>query len=107
MDPEIVDRMILAGVVEVSGVHKYTGELLYSFTSNLEAIEPELANHVNNVFHSTVMSLWQKGFVDGNMEDEDPMITVTQKGFEDKEIESLQPFEKAILENLKVYLYEQ
>jgi hypothetical protein len=53
------------------------------------------------------MSLWQKGFVDGNMEDEDPMITVTQKGFEDKEIESLQPFEKAILENLKVYLYEQ
>ena len=107
MDPHIVDKMILAGLVEVSGVHKDTGEFLYSFSRNLETLDPELSRHVDEVFRLTVMKLWEKGFVDGNMEDEDPLITVTEKGFNKKDLESLEGFERVVVENLKEYLYEQ
>lgn len=107
MNPDIVDKMILAGVVEVSGVHKDTGEFLYSFVPNIEVIDPELSNHINNVFHLNVMQLWENGFVSGNMEDEDPIITVTEKAFDKEAVDSLDSFQKSILENLKTYLYEQ
>jgi hypothetical protein len=107
MDSKIIDEMILAGVVEVSGVHKDTGELLYGFSPNLNKLDPQLSNHINNLFHGTVMILWEKGFVNGNMEDEDPIVSITEKGLDSFEIEKLNYMEKAILNNLKQYLYEE
>jgi hypothetical protein len=106
MDPKIIDQMILAGVVEVSGVHKDTGEFLYSFTPDLEKVDPLLANHINSLFYSTVMSLWEKGFVTGDMHQEDPVIDITKKGLDDSEVENLGYLEKAVLNNLKQYLNE-
>lgn len=107
MDPKIIDEMILAGVVEVSGLHKDTGEFLYSFSPDLPKIDPQLNEHINSLFYGTVMGLWEKGFVDGNMDEQDPIVSITEKGLDDSEIEKLNSLEKAILNNLKQYLYEQ
>jgi hypothetical protein len=107
MDPKIIDEMILAGVVEVSGLHKDTGEFLYSFSPDLPKIDPKLNAHLDNLFYGTVMHLWEKGFVSGNMDDEDPVINITEKGLDASEIEKLNYMEKAILNNLKQHLYEE
>jgi hypothetical protein len=107
MNPKIIDEMILAGVVEVSGLHKDTGEFLYSFSPDLPKIDPKLNAHLDNLFYGTVMHLWEKGFVSGNIHDENPVVSITKKGLDSSVIVKLNYMEKAILNNLKQYLHEE
>jgi len=106
MDQSIIDEMILAGAIEVSGLHKDTGEFLYSFTPKLKEVSPEMSMHVDKLFYTTVLSLWEKGFVDGNMQDADPSIRLTQLAMDNEKVATLTDFEQAVLSNIKDHVQD-
>jgi hypothetical protein len=106
MDQNIIDEMLLSGAIEVSGVHKDTGEFLYSFTPKLKDVSPEFANHIDNLFYRTILSLWEKGFINGNLEDADPNITLTESANDIDKVLTLTDFEQVILSNIKEHMQD-
>jgi len=106
MDQTIIDKMLLAGAIEVAGLHKDTGEFLYSFTPQLKELSPEMSAHVDKLFHKTVLSLWEKGFVDGNMQDADPSIRLTQLAMDNEKVATLTDFEQSVLSNIKEHVQD-
>lgn len=91
MDPidETIEALILSGAVEVMGVDSKTGEPLYKFNSSIQKIMPELYNEHLNEVNNDIMTLWEKGFLDIDLLSEDPLVMLTDKAFDDTEIEAI------------------
>lgn len=91
MDPidETIEALILSGAVEVVGVDSKTGEPLYKFNSSIKKIMPELYNEHLNEVNNDIMTLWEKGFLDIDLLSEDPLVMLTDKAFDDIEIEAI------------------
>jgi hypothetical protein len=97
----MIDDLILQGALEVVGVDSEDGSLLYSFTSKMKELMPELYNdHINQV-NSEILSLWERGYVDIDFLSEDPIVSLGSKSFDDAEISKLSKREKWSIEELK------
>ena len=81
-EDEFIDYLILEGAVEVAGIDKDTGEFLYSFTEKLAEVDPEMYRKSIEMFQSMVRQLWQKGFLDMNIEDANPTVRLNEKAFD-------------------------
>lgn len=100
-EKEMVDKLILEGALEVAGVDSKTGELLYVFTPKLKEVMPELYDqHLNHV-NSEIMRLWEKGFVDLDLMSENPIVTLTEKSFDEKELAMLSKRDRWGVEEIK------
>lgn len=100
-DNEIIEKLILDGALEVAGVDAEDGSLLYSFTPRIKELMPELyADHMNSV-NAEILSLWERGYVDIDFLSKDPIVTLTEKSFDDKEISKLTKREKWSIDELK------
>jgi hypothetical protein len=101
--PEInyaIEELILAGAMEVSGIDQETGQFLYNFTPKLEEMYPGLFKLVIDNVYGHILSLWEKGFLNINMDSDDPMISLTEKGVDASELLKLEDHEFLIMENL-------
>jgi hypothetical protein len=85
---EMIDQLILNGGLEVAGVDEKTGELLYSFTEELERVNPELFSRLENLFYLEIMELWERGFLDVSLLSDQPMVSITKKALSE-EVEDL------------------
>jgi hypothetical protein len=93
-EDKIIDNLILDGGLEVSAMDEDTGELLYSFTPKIQELMPDLyKEHIQNV-NSEVMNLWEKGFLNLDLFEKDPIITITPKALNKEDIESLSKQER-------------
>lgn len=100
-DQDAIDYLILNKGLEVAGVDSNTGELLYSFTPKIKELMPDLYNaHINHV-NQEIMALWEKGFVNVDLMSDNPIVTLTAKAFDNKELEGLSPEHKWGLEEMK------
>jgi hypothetical protein len=100
-DQDAVDYLILNKALEVAGVDSSTGELLYSFTPKIKELMPELyKEHINHV-NSEIMHMWEMGFVDINFFEENPVVHITTKAFDDKEVAKLSSEHRWALEEMK------
>lgn len=97
---EILEALILDGAAEVAGMDMDTGEMLYSFTSKLNEVSPEIYTHVTAIFYETVMSLWEKGFIDMDLTEEEPTVTLNDKAFDLDEVEKLVDLERRTLDSV-------
>ena len=97
---EIIDALILSGGLEFAGVDPETGETLYRPTSILESIDPKLSKEMSSYFSETTMKLWEKGFIDMDVTDADPMVKLGPKSFDAKEIKGLDKDERVIMEEI-------
>ena len=97
----MIDDLILQGALEVVGVDSEDGSLLYSFTSKMKDLMPELYNSHMNQVNSEILSLWERGYVDIDFLSEDPIITLTSKSFDHTETSKLNKREKWSIEELK------
>ena len=69
---ETIERLILNGGIEIIGIDN-NGEPLYSFTPKLKILMPELyEEHLNSV-NREIMNLWEKGYVNIDFFEEDPI----------------------------------
>lgn len=98
---KIIDELILSGALQVAGVDQETGEFLYQFTQKLKDISPALYDeHVNHV-NGELMRLWEKGLLDINIADENPIVKLTEKAFDDKELSQLSKEDRWGIEEIK------
>lgn len=98
---DAIEKLILAGALEVSGVEEGTGELLYTFTSKMKHVSPELYQDHLNFVNSEIMELWEKGFVNVDLLSDDPVVTLTNKAFIPDAIDSLTKQQRWSLEEIK------
>ena len=97
----MIDKLMLAGALEVAGVDSNTGEFLYVFTPKLKEVMPELYNqHLNHV-NSEIMRLWEKGFVNVDLMSENPIVTLTEKSFDENALSLLSKEDRWGVEEIK------
>jgi hypothetical protein len=99
-DSKMIEHLILKGAVEIAGVAE-NGELLYNFTEKLKDVMPELYREHLNFVNSTLMGLWEKGFVDINILDSNPKIRLTEKALDTNEIMGLSDQDRFSLNEIK------
>ena len=103
MDPidEMIETLILSGAIEVAALDEKTGQPLYSFSPKIKEIMPDLYNEHLNEINRDIMGLWEKGFLDVNFLDEDPLVKLTDRAFDDNEIEKISREEQISLIEIK------
>jgi len=84
-----IDSLILAGALEPVGIDSETGEMLYNFTKKLKEINPILHREVSNMFSNHIMKLWELDMITMNLMDENPLVNLTEKAFDNFLIEGL------------------
>ncbi len=98
----IIEKLILEGALEFGGVDVNTGEILYTFTSKLKKIMPELYNEHLNFVNSEIMYFWEFGFVSiDDLADENPKVTLTLKAYDQDKIKELPADKQRSLEEIK------
>lgn len=81
-DPEMINGLILSGALEAAGVNE-DGSLTYKFTEKAKDLVPELYNVFMENFYSSLMTLWEKGFINMDITQKNPTVTVLVSKFTD------------------------
>ena len=103
--PTDIEKLILAGALEPAAIDKDTGEVLYSFTSKLEEVSPELHNKLISSIMSATMHLWELGFLNMDLTDPDPVISLTDKAYDENELSKLDYDLRRFLEDARQALH--
>lgn len=86
---EILDRLILDGIVEPSGVDSETGEILFAFTPKIKDEHPKMYEEMMKIFYEDIHYLWQHGFLNMDVSMENPVVSITEKAFDKDEVSKL------------------
>lgn len=100
-----IERMILDGSLEVSGIDQETGEFLYTFTEKLAEQYPELYNEAQTYFSKEMMFLWENNFVSMDITDSNPLVSLTEKALDKEEVSKLSPEVQAMLKEVVRVLF--
>jgi hypothetical protein len=97
----LIESLILSGALEVAGIDDQTGEFLYNITPKLKNIMPDLyQDHIETV-NKNMLILWEKGYLNIDFMDDNPLVTIADKGLDLKEIKKLSQEELFALEEIK------
>jgi hypothetical protein len=100
-EDELIKNLILQGALEVAGVDSETGEFLYAITSRMKEIMPDMYEDHLKTVNRDLLNLWEKGYVDIDFFLPDPVVTISEKGLDKKEISKLTKPEIWALEEVK------
>jgi hypothetical protein len=89
MNPDNLERMILDGLVEVSGIDSNTGEMMYVFTQYAKETFPELQREADEYFNQLILFFWEQGFINMDLSEENPTVTITEKALDKEEVAKL------------------
>lgn len=87
--PEIFDMLILNGAIEVVGIDPINNEFLYSITEKMIDIMPEVYQEHMHQVNNQIMNLWQDGFLNVDLMDSNPLVTLTDKAFNIEELSKM------------------
>tara|TARA_B110000503_G_scaffold24933_1_gene39294 strand:- start:16882 stop:17211 length:330 start_codon:yes stop_codon:yes gene_type:complete len=73
---EYIDKLILAGAIEVSGIIAATGEFTYSFTEKLKTMDKNLKREIDAAFAEEIQELWALGYIDMDMTLSNPVVVL-------------------------------
>lgn len=96
----MMEDLMLQGAIEIVGVDSETGEFLYTFTQKLAEINPRIYEAMLEDFHSSIMRLWEAGFLSMDVTDENPIVRATEKVFDKESIAKLSKNDKIALEDI-------
>jgi hypothetical protein len=100
-EEEIIDYLILNGGLEAAGIDSQTGELLYAFTPKIKEIMPELyQDHISSV-NTEVMGLWEKGYINIDLFQKNPVITLSEKALNKQDVDKLSAKDQWSLHEIK------
>ena len=99
-DNDMIDDLILNGAIEVAGIDPETGELLYNFTEKLQEVAPYIYDIVMSEFRKDLLFFWENGFIDMDITNENPVVTITDKALDPVETEWLSKDQKIKLEDI-------
>lgn len=93
-------NLIDKGAVAFEGLDE-TGEPLYRFTEKLQEVAPDLYNMHISMLNVEIMALWEKGFVDMDLFEENPTVKLTDKAFDKTLVDELNDHLQKFLKELK------
>ena len=100
---DYVESLILEGALEFAGIDLETGEMLYNFTDRLMEVDPKLYKSVLDSFYQEIIRLWELGFVNMNITERNPNITLSEKSFDPIQIASLDKLtQKTLIELIEM-----
>jgi len=100
-EDRLIEDLILGGALEVAGIDSKTGEFLYNITPKLKDVMPDLyQDHIETV-NKNMLILWEKGYLNIDFMNDDPLVTIADKGLDLKEIKKLSQEEIFALEEIK------
>ena len=88
-EDDAIEQLILLGALEVAGIDMDSGEPIYNFTEKLLDVSPELHKEVSLYFSRETMHLWSDGFLNMDVTEKNPIVKLTAKAFDEKEIQKL------------------
>jgi hypothetical protein len=97
---DIFNQLVLKGALKFVGNDPSTGEPLYVKTDILKQVDPKLEEDLSLYFSQTTMNLWQNGFIDMDVTLPDPVVKLTDKSLDRKELESLDKNERIVIEQI-------
>lgn len=98
---KIVDDLILNGGIEVAGIDEKTGQFLYSFTPKIKDLNPALYDaHINHV-NGELMRLWESGFINIDLLEDEPIVTITEKALDKDALSTLSEADQWAIEEIK------
>jgi hypothetical protein len=100
-EDKLIEDLILYGALEVAGIDSSSGEFLYNITPKLKEVMPDLyEDHITTV-KKNMMTLWEKGYVNIELMMDDPLVTLSDKCLDKKELKKLTQEETWALEEIK------
>lgn len=93
-------NLIDKGAVAFEGLDE-TGEPIYRFTEKLQEVAPDLYKMHMSMLNAEVMALWEKGFIDMDLFEENPTVKLTEKSFNKNEVNDLNETLQNFLKELK------
>ncbi len=106
-EDEFMEHLILSGALEVAAIDMDNNEPLYRFTDKLKDVAPELQKDMFTYFYTDVMTLWEHGFVEVDLDSDDPVVSLTDKALNSDEVNSLDKQEKSTLKEIIRILNEE
>jgi hypothetical protein len=100
-EEKLMQDLILKGAIEFAGIDSETGEMLYTFSNKIKDVMPELYEIHLSTINKDIMYFWEKGFVNMDLFSDNPVIALTDKAFNDTEIEKLDVDKKRSLKEIK------
>lgn len=97
---EHLEQLILEGIVEFAGLDK-DGEMLYSFTPDLETKAPAIHRIVQDLHMQDIYYLWEQGYLQMDVTKPNPLVTPTVKALDEEAVEQLPPHLKILIEQIK------
>lgn len=88
-EDDAIDQLILSGALEIAGIDIETGEPMYNFTEKLIEVSPKLHEEVALYLSRETMSLWSDGFLDMDVTEKNPIVTLTAKALDEAEVNKL------------------
>lgn len=93
-------NLIDKGAVSFEGFSE-DGEPLYRFTEKLEEVAPDLYKMHTSMLNTEIMALWEKGFVEMDLFEDNPTVKLTKKSFDKQEVNLLNDTLKDFLKEIK------
>lgn len=93
-------NLIDKGAVAFEGFDE-DGEPLYRFTEKLQDVAPDLHKMHTEMLNVEIMALWEKGFVDMDLFEENPIVKLTDKAFNKTSINELNDHLQKFLKEIK------
>ncbi len=98
---DMLDQLILDGIVEPAGIDMDTGDMLYSFTEKGKTEIPAVRQEAEKYFDAVIMYFWENGFVSMDVAEKNPTISITEKALDETEIAKLSSEMKQALNVIK------
>lgn len=96
----IIEQLILHGALEPSGFDVENGEMLYSFTNKLETDFPEIHAGFMTFFSQDAMHLWEHGFIEMDVTEDNPIIKLTANAFDKLKVSQLDESQRWTLKEI-------
>lgn len=104
---EIFNKLILTGGLKLVGKDPETGENMYVKTEMLKDIDPNLDAALGLHFSQMTMRLWEKGFIDMDITEANPIVRLNKKSLDLKQVKMLDANERSALKQLQKLLFDK
>lgn len=100
-EQKIIDDFVIAGALEIVGVDEITKQTMYKVTPKMKKINPLFYKEHEDSVHSETMKLWELGFLDIDVTEDNPVVRLLPSAFDSQKINKLTSEQRFVLEDIK------